>query len=89
MLSAKYIHINMDKNERPKLYTLPDTLPALYRPAAGTIYPARSIWYRVQTGAACKASGRVCAVPCMVCLAACAVQSVRVRWGLGLHRRGI
>jgi hypothetical protein len=32
MLSAKYIHINMDKNKRPKLYTLPDTLPALQRP---------------------------------------------------------
>lgn len=32
MISAKYIHINMDKNKRPKLYTLPDTLPALQRP---------------------------------------------------------
>lgn len=33
-----------------------------------------------------------CAVPCVVCLAsgtACVVQSVRVRWGWGLHRRGI
>ena len=29
MLSAKYIHINMDKNNSPKLYTLPDTLQAL------------------------------------------------------------
>lgn len=26
MFPAKYIHINMDKNKRPKLYTLPDTL---------------------------------------------------------------
>lgn len=26
------------------------------------IYPARSIWYRVQTGAACPAFGRVCPV---------------------------
>lgn len=37
-----------------------DTLPALQRPAAGTICPARPVWYRVQTGAACPASGRVC-----------------------------
>ena len=29
-------------------------------PAAGTIYPARPVWYRVQTGAARPASGRVC-----------------------------
>ena len=55
MLLAKYIHINMDKNKRPKLYTLPDTLPA-----AGTICPAWPVWYRVQTGAACPASGRAC-----------------------------
>lgn len=32
MLLAKYIHINMDKNKRPKLYTLLDTLPALQHP---------------------------------------------------------
>ena len=32
MLSAKYIHINMDKIERPKLYTLPDTLQAVQHP---------------------------------------------------------
>ena len=55
MLLAKYIHINMDKNKRPKLYTLPGTLPA-----AGTICPAWPVWYRVQTGAACPAFGRVC-----------------------------
>ena len=29
-------------------------------PAAVTIHPARPVWYRVQTGAACPASGRVC-----------------------------
>ena len=40
MLQAKYIHINMDKNKRPKLYTLPDTLQAL-QPAAVLIHPAR------------------------------------------------
>ena len=56
--------------------------------AAVPIYPARPVWHQVQTGAACPASGRVCrcAVSCVVCLAsgaACAVQSVRVRWGLG------
>ena len=32
MLSVKYIHINMDKNKRPKLYTLPDTLQAVQCP---------------------------------------------------------
>lgn len=42
----------MDKNKRPKLYTLPDTLPA-----AGTIYPARPVWYLAQTGATCPTSG--------------------------------
>lgn len=58
-------------------------------PAAALISPARPVWYWVQTGAACPASGRVrlCAVSCVVCLAsgtacavACRVQSVRVRW---------
>lgn len=29
-------------------------------PAAVTIHPARPVWYRVQTGAAYPASGRVC-----------------------------
>ena len=72
-------------------------------PVASTICPARPVWYRVQTGAACPASGRLClALHCMVCpgtcpalvfgtacAAACAVQSFRVRWGWGLHRRGI
>lgn len=57
----------------------------------------RPVWYRVQTGAACPASGRVrrCAVSCMVylasgtaCAAACAVQPVRVRWGLGSPPEG-
>ena len=62
MLSAKYIHINMDKNKRPKLYTLPDALRRQSSAVAVPIYPARPIWYRVQTGAACPASGRVCRV---------------------------
>lgn len=64
MLSAKYIHINMDKNKRPKLYTLPDTLPALQHPQQ-----VRSVLYRVQTGTPCPASGLVCRALCVVCLA--------------------
>ena len=32
MLLAKYIHINMDKIGRPKLYTLPDALQAVQYP---------------------------------------------------------
>ena len=43
MLSAKYIHINMDKNKRPKLYTLPDALRRHSSPAAVTIYPAQRV----------------------------------------------
>ena len=42
MLLVKYIHINMDKIRRPKLYTLPDTLQAAQRLAAVPIAPARS-----------------------------------------------
>nr|DAF16059.1 MAG TPA: hypothetical protein [Caudoviricetes sp.] len=59
-----------------------DGLPAL-QPRRRPDCPAWPVWYRVQTGAACPASGRVClyAVSCMACPAACAVQSVRVRWG--------
>lgn len=91
MLSTKYIHINMDKNKRPKLYTLPDTLPALQHPQQ-----VQSVLYRVQTGAACPAFGRVCR-----CVAWSALHLVRpallpvVRspcgcaGGWGLHRRGI
>ncbi len=69
----------------------------LSSPAAVTIYPARPVWYRVQTGAACPTSGRVCrcAVSCVVCLASgtpcaavCRVQPVRVRWGLGYPPEG-
>ena len=54
--------------ERVQICTVSDTLHAFQRPAACTIFPARPVWYRVQTGAA---------------------QFVRVRWGCGLHRRGI
>lgn len=68
-----------------------DTLRRHSSPAIAPICPAHPIWYRVQTGAACPASGRVCrcAVSCMVCLAscmvcaaACAVQSFRVCWSV-------
>ena len=66
MLLAKFIHINMDKIKRPKLYTLPDALSRQPSPAAVTICP------RGRSGIECRP-----------------VQSVRVRWGWGLHRRGI
>lgn len=87
MISTKYIHINMDKNKRPKMYTLPDALQAVQRPSAGTICPAWPAWYRVQTGVTCSVSGCVCRALCVVCLAsgpvcpaACRVPSFRVRW---------
>lgn len=53
-------------------------------PCAATIYPARPVWYRVQTGAACKESGRVCRCVASgtACAASCDVQAFRVRWGL-------
>ena len=101
MLLAKFIHINMDKIKRPKLYTLPDALSRQTSPAAGTIYQAWAVWHRVQTGAACPAPGRVCR--CVVrpalafarpgsgtaCPAACDLQSVRVRWGAGVSTGGV
>lgn len=72
ILLAKYIHINMDKIERPKLYTLPDTLPA-----AGTICPTCPTSGRRSTLVfVCPGSGTVCPV-------ACDVQPFRVCWGLG------
>lgn len=96
MLLAKYIHINMDKNKRPKLYTLPDTLQAVQHPAAVPICPAWPVWYRVQTGAACSASGRVClalhGLPCiwrgLCCCLCCVVCPGALEWA-GVHRRGI
>ena len=65
-------------------------------PSAGTICPARSVWYRVQTGAARPASGRVCralrglpwfwhGLPC--CLL-CAGRPGALEWA-GVHLRGI
>ena len=45
MLLAKHIHINMDKIERPKLYTLPDTLRRQSSAAAAPIVPAWPVWY--------------------------------------------
>lgn len=59
MLLVKLIHINMDKIKRPKLYTLPDTLRRQSSAAAVLICPAWAVWYQVQTGAACPASGGV------------------------------
>ena len=62
----------MDKIKRPKLYTLPDALHALQRPAAGMICP------RGRSGIECRAVQRVqrlgvCVMPCVVCSAACDV----------------
>ena len=44
---------------RPYLLSFGHT-PRPPAPAAGTICPAWPVWYRVQTGAACPAFGRVC-----------------------------
>ena len=89
MLLVKLIHINMDKIKRPKLYTLPDTLHALQRPAAVLICPVQ----RVQRPGVCacvrSAAGMVCLASRTAYVAACRARPFRVRWGLGLHRRGI
>lgn len=55
--------------------------------------PSRSA-RRGMSGIECRRVQRVqrsgvCVVPCVACAAACAVQSVRVCWGLGLHLWGI
>ena len=74
-----------------QICSVSDTLRRQSSPAAVPICPARPVWYRVLTCAACPVSGRVCrcAVSCVVCLAsgtscaaACAVQSFRVRWSV-------
>lgn len=64
--------------------------------AAVPIAPARPVWYRVQTGAACPASGRVCRCVAWFALhlARSALLPVMCRTsgcagGWGLHRRGI
>nr|DAM16150.1 MAG TPA: hypothetical protein [Caudoviricetes sp.] len=73
-----------------------DELPAIQHPPTVPICPAWYVWYRVQTGAACPASGRVCRcvawsalhlarpalLPVVRSRSGCAV-------GWGLHRRGI
>ena len=41
-----------------------EELPGIQHPALCPIVPARPVWYRVQTGAACPASGRVCRALC-------------------------
>ena len=57
--------------------------------AAGTICSAWPVWYRVQTGAACPASGRVClALHGLSCRLSCAVVPGALEWA-GVHRRGI
>ena len=73
-----------------QICTVSDTLPTLQRPAAVPIAHTRPVWYRVQTGAACPASGRVAfalhglrLASGAACAAVCRVHFVRVRWGLG------
>lgn len=45
--------------DRAIIMCMIEELPALHRPAACTICPARPVWHRVQTGASCPAPGRV------------------------------
>ena len=84
---------------RVRFCSVSDTRRIQSSPAAVPIYPARPVWYRVQTGAACPASGRVCRVPC---LAWSVLHLVRLALlpvvcspsgcaggGWGLHPRGI
>nr|DAJ70530.1 MAG TPA: hypothetical protein [Caudoviricetes sp.] len=79
MLSSKYIHINMDKNKRPKLYTLPDTLRWQSSPAADTIVCLVSGVDRCSASSvrACvSVRGLLCAVflaSGTACVASCAV----------------
>ena len=62
---ATLIHVCMENILNPKKCSLPDTLHAL-QSCTAPIYPARPVWYRVQTGAACPASGRVVAWSALV-----------------------
>ena len=55
---ATLIHVCMENILHPKKCSLPDTLRRQSSAAAGTICTARAVWYRAQTGAARKASGR-------------------------------
>lgn len=73
MLLVKYIHINMDKNKRPKLYTLPDTLQAVQRPPPVRSTPrglsgieCRPV-QRVQRPGVCVGAWR--GFPCYLCAA--------------------
>ena len=59
---ATFIHVCVKNILCPIKCSLPDARNALQHPAAATICPAWAVWYRVQTGAACPASGRVCAL---------------------------
>nr|DAR83580.1 MAG TPA: hypothetical protein [Caudoviricetes sp.] len=43
-----------------QICTVSDTLHALQRPPPVRSYRRRPVWYRVRTGAACPAFGRVC-----------------------------
>ena len=98
MLLTKYIHINMDKNKRPKLYTLPDTLHTPSSPRRRPDPPG--VACLVSSADRCSVCSVRACVPVrgllwavclafgMACAAACALQSVRVRWGLGSPPEG-
>lgn len=54
MLLTKHIHINMDKIERPKLYTLPDALRS--QPSARCLYDLPSAACLVSSAGRCSVS---------------------------------
>lgn len=97
---ATLIHVCMENILHPKKCSLPDTLSALQRPPP--VRSARREWSLVSSADRCSVSSVRACVPVYglpwylsrpgfgtACPAACAVQSVRVRWGLGLHLWGI
>lgn len=61
--------------ERVQICSVSDALRSPPAPRTATICPARPVWYRVQTGAACPASGRVCR--CAACCGRSALHLAR------------
>ena len=96
MLLAKYIHINMDKNKRPKLYALPDALPTLQHrrrydlPGAVCLVSSadRCSVFSVRVCVSCLVCGLSCIWPGLPCCLSCAVVPGALEWA-GVHRRGI
>ena len=82
-----------------RICSVSDALRSPPAPCTAPIYPARPVWYRVQTGAACTASGRACR--CVACCGQSALYLTRLALlfvlcspsgcagGWGLHSRGI